>query len=60
MLAFHAGDAGGFGITLVFVVSLTSSSATSGVVVYGSIAAVNCRGGFLGGCFQKLLMWFFG
>lgn len=53
MLAFHAGDVGGFGITLVLVVSLMSSSATSGVVVYESITAVNCRGGFLWAVFKN-------
>ena len=47
ILAFHVGDVGGLGITLVFVVSLMFSSTTSGVVVYGSIAGVNWFGGFL-------------
>jgi hypothetical protein len=49
MLVFHVGGVGGFGITLVFVVSLSLSSATSGVFVYGSIARVSC----LGGLFSK-------
>lgn len=52
MLVFHVGGAGGFGITLVFVVSLTLSSATSGVVVYGSIAGVNCFGGLFSKAFN--------
>jgi hypothetical protein len=48
MLGFHVGGVGGSGITLVFVVSLMFSSATSGLVVYGSIAGVACVFGFLG------------